>query len=84
MKKLILLLLVLSGCASYNSKVKQSLIINTTGVVISVDKKDQIFEVYWECTNAPFKRQPCARISVHAISDYENVKLGDSFKIVKQ
>ena len=84
MKKLILLLLVLSGCASYNAQIKQSFIIDTTGVVVEIDKVDQSFKIYWECTNPPFKRQPCVRISVHAIAEYGNVKLGDTFKIVKQ
>ena len=84
MKKLILLLLVLSGCASYNSKIKQSFIIDTTGVVVEIDKREQIFKIYWECTNPPFKRQPCVRISAHAIAEYGSVQLGDKFKIVKQ
>lgn len=84
MKKLILLLLVLSGCASYNSKIKQSFIIDTTGVVVEIDKREQTFKIYWECTNPPFKRQPCVRISVHAIAEYGSVQLGDKFKIVKQ
>jgi hypothetical protein len=85
MKKLILIgMLLLGGCASHNAKLKQTFIIKTTGVVVSIDKKDQTFEVYWECTSPPFSRQPCARVSVHAISEYGNVKLGDTFKIVKQ
>ena len=84
MKKWIMILFVLSGCASYNNKIKQTFIIDTVGVVVDVNKKEQTFKLHWECTNPPFKLQPCVRISIHSITEYGDVKLGDVFKIVKE
>jgi len=85
MKKLIIIgMLMLGGCASYRANVEQSLIIDIVGTVVEIDNGKESFKIYWPCTNPPFSRQPCARVSVHAISEYGNVKLGDTFKIVKQ
>jgi hypothetical protein len=85
MKKLILIgMLLLGGCASYRVNIEQSFIIETIGTVVEIDRRKESFKIYWPCTNPPFSRQPCARVSVHDIIEYGNVKLGDTFKIVKQ
>lgn len=82
MKKLLITALLALGACS--EKIAQSFIIDTMGVVVSIDKRKESFTIHWDCTNPPFKRQPCARYSIHAIAEYEEVKLGDTFRISKR
>jgi hypothetical protein len=57
--------------------------VETTGTVVSIDGKSNSFKVHWECTNPPFKYQPCVRMSVHSLDAFDGVKVGDSFSIKK-
>jgi hypothetical protein len=85
MKKLMLIgMLLLGGCVSYRANIEQSFIIDTIGTVVEIDRRKELFKIYWPCTNPPFSRQPCVRVSIHSVNEYRDVKLGDTFKIVKQ
>lgn len=81
---LILLILGLSSCSAYKAKIEQAFVVNTSGVVVSIDKNKQTFKVHWECTNPPFRSQPCVRMSIHPMSEFGEVKIGDQFKIARQ
>lgn len=79
--KLMITLLALGACSP---KIPQSFIVETVGVVVSVDKRKDIFTIHWECTNPPYKRQPCVRYSIHAVSEFGKVQIGDTFKIARK
>lgn len=81
---IILLLISFTSCSAYKAQIEQAFVVNTSGVVVSVDKNKQTFKVHWECTNPPFKSQPCVRMSIHPVAEFGEVKIGDEFRISKK
>lgn len=81
---LIILLIALTSCSAYKAQIEQAFVVNTSGVVVSVDKNNQTFKVHWECTNPPFRSQPCVRMSIHPMAEFGEVKIGDEFRIVRK
>jgi hypothetical protein len=60
-KHLLILILLISSCASYRQKQANTVKMNAQGEVIYVCHQYQLALVRFTCSNQPYKLQPCYR-----------------------
>lgn len=57
---------------------------DTKATVLEVNTKKGYVTLYWDCTNKPYKNQPCFGTSTHPLSLFDNISLGDTIVLMKK
>jgi len=77
--KYLIILILLSGCKTYERNVISQRLMNDYGIIGEVNYEHAYYAVYWSCADPRWKNQPCFGISEHPLRI--GIVVGDTVKL---